>query len=205
LDDARRDARAIGERGQLATQGMEVEHEPGVVAIGDAGGGQVDAQHRGALGGQRERRGIGVERPEVAGQVVDQVAGDRQCGGPAVLRGAGPYRHARGVAEGERPGRQARQLRPAQARGDRQPIEERPRRAGRPAMGRAVMGGGDESRQLRRSECAPVVASILGRVEPADPGQRIGGQPTILPSPAGERSEGAAVVVARPECDPFRA
>jgi hypothetical protein len=48
LDDPGRHPRGVGQRRQLAPKGVEVEHLPGRVAVGDAGRRQVDPEHLGA-------------------------------------------------------------------------------------------------------------------------------------------------------------
>ena len=58
LDDPRGDPGGIGQRGTLATQRMEVEHEPRIVTVRDLGGFQVDPHHLGPAIGQGEDRGL---------------------------------------------------------------------------------------------------------------------------------------------------
>ena len=53
---------------------MEVEDEPALVAVGDPGGLQIDAEHRGALIGQGERGNVLGLPVEPSREVIRQVA-----------------------------------------------------------------------------------------------------------------------------------
>nr|WP_235905321.1 hypothetical protein [Tautonia marina] len=73
LYDSGGDPGLIGERGQLASQAMEVEHPARIVAVGDLSGLQINFQHIGPTARQGEGGGLGGDRGQIGSQVVGQV------------------------------------------------------------------------------------------------------------------------------------
>ncbi len=131
------------------------------------------------------------------GQVGRQVLGQGQGRGLAVLRVARGHGHAGVGAEVERLGRDRPDFGVAQARCDRQPIAQRPGRAGHTPVGRSPLRGVDEAAQFVQREGPAVVAAIFLGVEPRHPDQGVRRQPARLPSPAGKGADRGPVVVAR--------
>jgi hypothetical protein len=181
----------------LAPQGVEVEHQPRGVAVRDAGGGQISAEHLGPLLREREHRFsgglVGQEHAEVGGQVGGEIERRRV----AVLAVAGGDGRGRAVAvevEGFRP--HAAQFAVACPGRDRQPVAERPGRPGHLLIGRAVVGGGDELSQLVDADRSPIMPPIFLGVVADDGPQDIIPHAAVLPGPCRESPDRRPVMIA---------
>jgi hypothetical protein len=195
LNDPRRNPGGIGQSRRLASQGVEVEEQPGCIHVGYPGGFQVGTEHLGSLGGQREDGRVGRQRGHVGPQISGQVARKGQGRRVPVLRVGGFDRDAGGRPI-ERSGPDAGDLRVSHPGRCGQPVAECSRRAGHRLEVRASLGNLDEPGQFIEGDGPAVVPTILLRVVAGQTIERILAQPTRPLGPTGKGPDAGPVVVA---------
>ncbi|HWE40572.1 MAG TPA: hypothetical protein VG406_28755 [Isosphaeraceae bacterium] len=187
-------------RDEGVPEGVEVGDPAGSVAVGDFGGLQIVAEHRGRLLRQVEDRKAGGLAVEPRSQGVGQVGPDRLGVVATALRVGGGHGHGWRVAvEAEGLGRQAPNLARPEARPDGEPVEHGPLGAGHAEYDRPLLGGLDQPGQLLPRECPTFAATVGGGVEPLDVGQCILAGPAVAAEPSGETLDGPEVGVAGAE------
>ncbi len=195
LDYSRRNASLIGQRRQLAPQGVEVEILASAIDVRDAGGGQVGLEHVRSRLGQREDGHLRIQRSHVDSQVVRQIARQGQLGFLTVLGVASGHANA-GDLPIERAGQDAADLRETQAGRNGQSIAQRSHRAGHGLIGGALLGNRDEPLQFIEGDGPPIVATIFLGIEPGQANQGLIPQPSRPPTPSSKGADAGSIMVA---------
>jgi len=194
------------QRDVAVSHGVEIDHEAIGVAVGNAGGFQVEPDHLcGVLGPcsgpYRAIRGL---VGQVIAESIGHVAGKRLDGFPLAFRVAGPASHRWPIrVKVETPRQQASQLAGPQPRHHGDGVENRPITPEQVTDGNhAANRCGKQSAQLPGVQGSPAMANVSLAVESLQAGQLIFADALRRHQPSRESLDRDEVVIAGRNADP---